>query len=66
MLNMFKVNNKNTKTIIVNFEHIFTPFSSVSIVNFKQVNVSWVSKMQILPCFYFVTNIITIIFQIFI
>ena len=27
---------------IVNFVHIFTPFSNVSIVNFEQVNVSWV------------------------
>ena len=26
---------------IVNFEHIFTPFSSVSVVDIEQVNVSW-------------------------
>ena len=31
---MFKVNNKK----------YFTPFSRVSFVNFKQVNVSWVFK----------------------
>ena len=28
---------------IVNFEHIFTPCSSVSIVNFEQVNAGWES-----------------------
>ena len=28
---------------IVNFEHISTPFSSFSIVDFEQVNVCWVS-----------------------
>ena len=52
--NMFKVNNRNTRTrcyrlqhrrrsgaFIVNFEHIFTPCSSVSIVNFEQVNDGW-------------------------
>ena len=34
---MFKVNNnKNTRTTY------FTPFSSVSIVDFEQVNVRWV------------------------
>ena len=43
----------------------FTSFSSVSIVDFKQVNVTRVFKMQNFPCFYFVTNIITIIFEIF-
>ena len=44
---MFKVNNEYTRTtpchsgvFIVNFEHIFTPFFSVSIVDFEQVNVS--------------------------
>ena len=46
---MFKVNNKNTRTAwrrsgvsIVNFEHISLLFSSVSIDDFQQVNVSWV------------------------
>ena len=51
---MFKTNNRNTKTwkceichwcrsgvFIVNFEHNFTPCSSVSIVNFDQVNADW-------------------------
>ena len=33
---MIKVNNKNTTTTS------FTPFSSVSIVDFEQVNVTWV------------------------
>ena len=32
---MFKVNNKNTRTTSL------TPFSSVSIADFEQVNVSW-------------------------
>ena len=45
---MFKFNNRNSRTrfeicselvFIVNFEHIFTPCSSVSIVNLEQVNV---------------------------
>ena len=40
---MFKINNENTRT----YEHIshhwayFTPFSSVSIVAFEQVNLNW-------------------------
>ena len=46
---MFKVNNKDTRTtpvasfwcFIVNFGHISHPSSSVSIVNFKQVNAGW-------------------------
>ena len=46
---MFKVNNKNNKTtlmtfsgvFIVNFEQFFTPFSSVSIVDFELGIVSW-------------------------
>ena len=33
---MFKVNNKNIRTI-----SYFTPFSSVSIVDFEQVNARW-------------------------
>ena len=56
---MFKVNNKDTPerrqwrrsyVFIVNFEHISYVFSRVSIVNFKQVNVSWVenSNLQVL------------------
>ena len=44
---MFKVNNKDTRTIegsifglfIVNLEHNFNPFSSVSVFDFEQVNV---------------------------
>ena len=42
---MFKVNNKATKTtpgFIVNFEHISHLCSSVSIVNFEQINAGWV------------------------
>ena len=39
---MLKVNNKDTSSgvFIINFEH-FTPCSSVSIVNFKQLNAGW-------------------------
>ena len=36
---MFKVNNKKFGIFIVNFRH-FTSFSSVSIIDFEQVNVS--------------------------
>ena len=47
---MFKVNNKNTRTMSMTsfwcfycyLWTYFTPFSSASIVNFEQVNVSWV------------------------
>ena len=53
--NMFKVNYKATKTtpwcrfggFIVNYEHVSHLCSSVSIVNFKQVNAGWV-----IVCFY--------------
>ena len=42
---MFKVNNKNTRlrsdVLIVNFEHISPIFSSVHIVDFEQINVTW-------------------------
>ena len=46
---MFKVNNKDTKnnasgvillSLLLTFK-IFVPYSSVSIVNFEQVNASW-------------------------
>ena len=36
---MFKINNTNTGVFIFIFEHV-TPFSSVSIVDLKQVNAS--------------------------
>ena len=36
---MFKVNNKNTRMTSLTY---FTTFSSVSVVDFEQVNVSWV------------------------
>ena len=46
--NIFKVNNKDTKMMprrfgvfIVNFEHISHLCSSVSIVNFEEVNTGW-------------------------
>ena len=38
---MFKVNNKNSRTM----SKIFHTFSSVSIVEFEQVNVSWIPCM---------------------
>ena len=34
---MFKVNNKDVRATPM----VFTPWSSVSIVNFEQVNVGW-------------------------
>ena len=39
---MFKVNNKDTRTTPLLTLNIFTPCSSVSIVNFEQVNTAWV------------------------
>ena len=46
---MLKVKSKYIRTkyirsrvFTVNFEHIFIPFSSISIVDFKQVKVRWV------------------------
>ena len=40
---MFKVNNwRRFDVFIVNFEHISHLCSSVSIVNFEQVNAGWV------------------------
>ena len=39
---MFKINNKDT-TKSMTLRTYFTPFSSVFVVNFKQVNVSWVT-----------------------
>ena len=35
---MFKINNKNNRATFLTY---FTPSSSVSIVDFEQVNVSW-------------------------
>ena len=37
------IRRRRSGVFIVNFEHIYT-FSSVSIVEFEQVNVSWVSR----------------------
>ena len=42
---MFKVKNKNTRTAFLTY---FTPFSVVSIVDFEQVNVSWVIQKALL------------------
>ena len=49
--NMFKVNNKNTKTTS---NDIFHTFSSVSIVDFEQLNVSWVCyKSHLFELYFF-------------
>ena len=42
---LFKVNKKNTRTTSVNFEHISYLFL-VSLVDFIQVNVIWVTLAQ--------------------
>ena len=48
---MFNVNNKNTRMTLM------TPFSSVSIVDFEQVNISWsVSEKPGLPANNFETS----------
>ena len=44
---MLKVNDKNIERGIVldfSLSRCFTPFSSVSIVDFEQVNVNWLSS----------------------
>ena len=43
---MLKFNNKNTRTTSIVF--IVTPLSSVSTVDFEQVNVSWVESEKTL------------------
>ena len=40
---MFRVNNKDTRTMSMAY---FTPFSSIFIVDFEQVNISWVGTPQ--------------------
>ena len=42
---MFKVNDKDTKTMPMAY---FTPSSSVSIVNFEHVNADWINKAPLL------------------
>ena len=37
----FKVSNKNTRTTKMTFFKYFASFSSVFIVGFEQVNISW-------------------------
>ena len=37
---MFKFNSKNTKTTSFTLTY-FTPFPSVSLVDFQQVNINW-------------------------
>ena len=51
---MFKVNNKDTRTtpFIVNFEYISQLCSSVSIVNFEQVNADWAFFNEHVPMYY--------------
>ena len=56
---MFKVNNKDTRTtawrcsgiFIVDFEHISDPCSTVSIVNFEQVNRHYIFQANMLHHF---------------
>ena len=43
---MFKVNNIDTRTTPLAYWTYFTPCSSVSVVNFEQVNVDWVAKQS--------------------
>ena len=54
MWNMFKVNNKNTRTTSLTSTNDVKSFYSVSFVDFKQVNVSWVNswfwKCSVNPC----------------
>ena len=40
---MLKVNNKDTRTMPLAYKTYLTPCSSVSIVNFEQVNAGWES-----------------------
>ena len=42
---MFKINNKNTRKTSMTY---FTPFPSVSIADFEQVNVSRVEVFEVL------------------
>ena len=37
---------RRSSDFVVNFEHISHLFSSVSIVDFEQVNISWVTSMK--------------------
>ena len=39
---MFKVDNKDTRMAPMEYDAYFTSCSSVSIVNFEQVNAGWV------------------------
>ena len=45
MLNIFKVNNKDTKTTLMT-SNMFYIFSSVFIVDFEQVNNTWVRLVR--------------------
>ena len=51
---MFKVNNKNTRTTSLTSTNDVKSFYSVSFVDFKQVNVSWVNswfrQCSVNPC----------------
>ena len=50
---MFKVNNKNTCVFYtIFFRTYFTPFSSISIVDFQQIYFSWVWLTPILEQLY--------------
>ena len=50
---MFKVNNRNTRTRCeICSKLTITPCSSVSIVNFEQVNAGWVFSKKICSIFH--------------
>ena len=51
-----KTPERRSGVFIVNFEHILTLFSSASIVNFKQVNVSWEQVIFVRVARVFTTN----------
>ena len=66
---MFKVNNKNTRrpsdVLIVNFEHISPTFSSVPIVDFEQVNVTW-DALKTMTTLFENLNINTVVLVVFV
>ena len=47
---MFKFNNKDTRTTPMASHLYFTPCSSVSTVNFEQVNVGWYVLKHLTQC----------------
>ena len=64
MSNIFKANNKDTKTMPMSLLTYFTPGSSVSIVNFEQVNAGWVvyilMKIWLTLVYYFIRIVVNV------